>query len=360
MAAPQPAAMPAARAATVVPTAAAAPTPALGTPAAAGQHISDAQARALVDVIRQELASLRREVRLGQQQQAWAQSMERMPWSQAMADAGVPAVMRALWLDETRDMTTAQEVVQLVSTQMRENIPSASALTWDAGVSVLCGPPGAGKTSLTMRLAAQAIQQRGEDRVVVAALGDLRPGAWSQFQVLAARAGVQAFRASDVRQLQALIEDMSPEQTVLVDFAGASPSAEIFRPLSDAARSGYRMLLALPTDLSHAAQKRWLTCATGATPPWAGIILTRWDQGVDPWPLLQQIGDHRAPVVAVSRGVGVGDLDLTFTASDLLKHAVEHLRTHLSAVTMSSSATDGEPTPAALASEPVLQEPIHA
>ena len=351
---------PASPTAAVAPTAAATATTVAAAPSAAATHITDAQARALVDVIRQELASLRREVRLGQQQQAWAQSIERMPWSQAMAEAGVPAVMRALWLDETQDMTTADAVVQLVSSQMHENMPPASSLSWAAGVTVLCGPPGSGKTSLTMRLAGEAVKLRGEDRVVVAALGDLRPGAWSQFQVLAARAGVQAFRASDVRQLQALIEDMSPEQTVLVDFAGPIPSAETFQPLTEAARTRYRLLLALPTDLSPTAQKRWLACPTGITPPWSGIVLTRWDQGVDPWPLVQQISDHRMPVVALSRGVSVADLDLTFSASDLLKYAVDHLRTHLSTVTMSNGASGDRLALAAPVSEPVLRERVHA
>jgi flagellar biosynthesis protein FlhF len=201
--------VPAAPVASQTPVAAALPVPA-ALPVAAQPVQPDLQAaryeqqrsHEIVDMLREEMAALRREFALSRQMRPWQQSMGLSPdiqqLSMAMQEVGMPSGLRSLLTDGIQELETLGQAWPVVQRMLVEAIDRPVAETPSQGVHALCGPSGAGKTSMLGRLAYAAAQAHGAEQQVMISYGDQRPGAWSQIQLLASQAGARCFRAADV------------------------------------------------------------------------------------------------------------------------------------------------------------------
>jgi len=91
-------------------------------------------------------------------------------------------------------------------------------------VIVLCGPPGAGKTLTTAKLATR-LRLAGITPTVVAADGR-RAGAVDQLAAFTRLLGLNLVVAPDVSRLAKAIARRAPEAPTLVDYAGTDPFSE--------------------------------------------------------------------------------------------------------------------------------------
>ncbi|MFM8509584.1 MAG: hypothetical protein ACKOCU_04555, partial [Betaproteobacteria bacterium] len=116
--------------------------------------ISSDKAHALTDLIRAEIAQLRKEVRMGQQLQAWAAQGPAHRWNEALSEVGVPTTLRALLMSGLSNDFDDQQALAAIEAQMAENLPKpnaqrgrrAAGAAWTSGVHLLSGPGGSGKT----------------------------------------------------------------------------------------------------------------------------------------------------------------------------------------------------------------------
>lgn len=291
------------------------------------------RSREIVDLVRDEIAALRREFRMRQQTSAWQSGMTfapaLAPLVQALQDASMPGTLRALLLDGVAVCTDPAQALQAMRSQLAHHLQRGQAPLPLQGLHLLAGPSGSGKTLMTARLA-QLATQSGCEQVAIISYQDARAGAWSQTQMLAAQLGVDAYRASDAQNLRLLVNELSNRKLVLIDTAGVQMAEQVSQILSQAPSCQAHAVL--PVDASSATLERVL----GQDLPFQSLLLTKLDEACSAWPLLQFLGDNRISISGASNGVRLCDLQPAFSIEQLVDFALAPLL-----------GTTDEPVPAA-------------
>jgi flagellar biosynthesis GTPase FlhF len=301
---------------------------AVAAPAAASNQGAEQDARdylrsrEIVDLVRDEIAALRREFRMRQQTSAWQSNMNfapaLAPLVQALQDASMPGALRALLLDCVGACADTEQALQALRTQLIHHLQRPQAALPMQGLHLLAGPSGAGKTLMTARLA-QLAAQSGSEQVAIISYQDARAGAWSQTQMLAAQLGVDAFRASDAQNLRLLVNELSNRKLVLIDTAGVQMSEQVTQILSQAPTCQAHAVL--PADASSATLDRIL----GQGLPFQSLLLTKVDEASSAWPLLQFLGDNGLAISGASHGARLSDLTPAFPIEQLVDFALAPL-----------------------------------
>jgi flagellar biosynthesis GTPase FlhF len=302
------------------------------TAAAEPSTVSDetqdrARARDLVSLIRDEIGELRREVRLARQVDLW-QSAQGVcesvrPIVDAIGEAGIPAALRGLLVDQVRELESPVDALRVLEQTLRDALgkrPSARPLE---GIHLLAGPAGAGKSLMAARLAAAHASSGafGPDGVALVSYCDDRAGAWAQMQVLAARVGVDSFRAGNSSVLSCLLDELADRRLILIDTA-APKSIESVQALQQL-RPDARMHLVLPLDVSPAQVHRQVR-ANGVQ--WHDLMISRMDEPGNPWPLLQVLCEGSLHASFGGFGTGLEDLIEAADADLLIDRALETLQ----------------------------------
>ncbi len=287
-------------------------------------HREYIRSREIVDLVRDELAALRREFRLSQQTSGWELGLSVSPAVQplvsALTEAGVPAGLRTLLLDSIKDMGSEQDALQAIREQLGHALARPEALPPQTGVHLIAGPSGAGKTLMTARLASHAVSRLGARQVAVITYQDLRLGAWSQTQMLCAQTGIECFRADDAATLRLLLGELSHRSLVLIDTPGVQMGSRIAEVLALCPAAACHAIV--PADASQATLNRVLR-APGVR--WQSLMVSKLDESTQPWPLLQFLCDNSLPLSASSDGSNTIDLKCDLTAEALVEMAIAHL-----------------------------------
>ena len=171
----------------------------------AEQEIRDhemVRGREIVELVREELASLRREFKLSQQMATWQGTMPLppalSPLRDALNDAPIPVALRALLIDSIKDHDNMADAKLALQNQLTHAVEQEQLTVPSSGIHVLVGPSGAGKSLMVARLAQAASLAHGSEKVMVISYHDQRAGAWNQTQLLSAQSGVDCFRATNI------------------------------------------------------------------------------------------------------------------------------------------------------------------
>lgn len=277
--------------------------------------------REIVDLVRDELASLRREFRLTQQTAGWQQGLQLNESVQALAravgEAPMPQALRALMLDTLKDHPTQEGALSAFKAVLEHTLARPEAALPTQGVHVLAGPSGAGKTLMSARLARQAEQLHGPAQVALISYHDVRAGAWSQMQMLAAQLGVDCFRAGDAATLALLLNELVPRRMVLID----TPGIQMAERLAEvrATHPAAQFHAVVPADASSATLEK-----TRAW-PWDSVLVSKLDECSQPWPLLHFLSNNPLPLAGTSDGCGAADLQGAKPMQRLIALGVEQL-----------------------------------
>ncbi len=311
------------------PDRATAPAPAPAPIAVSAPAVDDSRGREMVDLVRREIAALRKEFALGRQVQAWQDGRQWPPGVRpvidALQEAGMPAGLRALLADGLQESEDAHGALAAMREVMEGALTGMPTATIGRGLHAICGPSGAGKTLMIARLARVAALHLSPQRVAIIAFNDARSGAWSQTRVLAAQAGVNCWRAGDVATLRLLVEELRERTVILIDTAGADPQAQA--QMLREAQLGIETHLLLPADASIGSVKRLL--AEGEA--WRSLMVGKVDESHSPWPLLQALCDQRVAVSCMAASGDVQSQARPFQARSLLDAAFARLRSDLAA-----------------------------
>ncbi|MFK7861394.1 MAG: hypothetical protein AB8B64_21440 [Granulosicoccus sp.] len=85
------------------------------------------------------------------------------------------------------------------------------------GVTILSGPPGAGKTTVLMKIATQHVKESGNDSIVIICADTRRIGAFEELQAYGRLLGVPTVHAHDSSELDSLLNAFTHKQLVLID-----------------------------------------------------------------------------------------------------------------------------------------------
>ncbi len=253
----------------------------------------------IVAMMRDEMAALRKEFALARQMQTWQNnsglSQDIQKLSMAMQEVGMPVGLRSLLTDSIQELQTLDEAWPVVTRLLVDAIDCNASPTPVSGVHALCGPSGAGKTSMLARLAYAAAQTHGADKQVMVSFGDQRPGAWAQIQLLASQAGATAYRAADVAMLKSLLEDLQGK-TIWIDTPGTDFTNQAQQLIQ--MQAGIGLHAVLPVDATVTSVQKILQ---NSDIRWNSLMLTKLDEAAYPWPLIKGLCDQSLSVSCMSQ-----------------------------------------------------------
>jgi flagellar biosynthesis protein FlhF len=280
--------------------------------------------REIVALVREELASLRREFKLGQQMAAWQGGMPLpaaiAPLRDALNDAPIPVTLRALLIDSIKDHSTLSDAMGALSRQLSHAVEQNQISAPISGIHALAGPSGAGKSLMIARLAQHAALQIGSEKIMVISFHDQRAGAWNQTQLLCAQSGVDSFRATNASTLKLLLEEHSARPLIFID----TPGVQMNERLAEirAMNLDVQCHAVIPADASAANIRRVFDNADNV---WASLMLSKLDESNQPWALLQFLTDKTISVSVASRGDRTADLVQDVSLAGLVQCALDNL-----------------------------------
>jgi flagellar biosynthesis GTPase FlhF len=282
------------------------------------------RSREIMDMIRDEIASLRREISLSQKTTGWQSSLnlsvEVEELMSSFTQAGMPTGLRTLLLDTVKDMRSEHEALSAVRDQLEEIARRPSVAMPHSGVHLVAGPSGSGKTMMVVRLASQAAAQMGSDKVAIVSYQDERIGAWAHTQALAAQSGVECFRADTPAALAAVLSRLSERGLVLIDTSGSQMAERITEVQTAFPACETHAVVA--ADASSATLRRVLR---NSGIRWSSLMVSKLDESVQPWPLVEFLCDNVLSLSASSDGPQVHALKRDLSTSALVDMAVAQL-----------------------------------
>jgi flagellar biosynthesis GTPase FlhF len=286
----------------------------------------------IVDLVRQEIQMLRQEFQRNQQLQAWQSQLGLPPGMQALAQAmqdnGVPSRLRALLADALRTCDNPLDGLRLIRDTLVTNLPQPQTAPDWRGVHALCGPSGVGKSLMCARLARQTAQHLHSERVALISFSDTRAGAWSQLQLLATQAGVDAYRAKDMDTLELLLEELKDHDSIIIDTPGLDFTAHA-QSLAQQV-PGIRVHAVMHADASASLWQR----LDKTHDTWASLIVSKLDEASQPWALLQRLTDPQPlPISWVGHGDKLSSKANAFDPAELVELALIPLQETLAPAT---------------------------
>jgi len=282
------------------------------------------KAREIVDLVKQELAVMRREFKLSQQLDAWSGTQavtdEMRPLIEAFNETGMPVGLRALVTEVVNKNTNMSAALEDIATVLGEGIKHVNLLEDMQGVHLIAGSSGAGKTLMAGRLAKQAGLAYGDQAVAIISFNDSRYGAWNQTQLIGAQAGVETFRANSPEMLEVLLQELASRRLVIIDTPGGDLDNQL--QLLTTLLPEAQKHLVLAADASEASLNRHLKSATIS---WDSVMLSRLEVGIHPWAIINALLNEKTPISVASAEPSIIDSAATLTGLALAKHALAHL-----------------------------------
>ena len=277
----------------------------------------------IVEMLRHEMAALRKEFSLSRQMMPWQDGLRLSPavhqLSLAMSEVGMPAGLRALLTDSIQELESVDDAWPVMQRLLVGALARATMAPPESGVHALCGPSGSGKTSMVGRLAYAAAQIHGVENQVMISFADQRPGAWAQMQLLAAQSGVPCFRANSSDMLGALLQDMEGK-TVWIDTCGSDFVAQAQLLQTDYPKVSRHAVL--PVDATVTSVQKILQ---HSTVNWSSLMLSKLDEAAYPWALIKGLTEEHLVVSCMAGGSRIEQAAESFDAGRLVQLAMKPL-----------------------------------
>ena len=281
-------------------------------------------AREIVDLVKEELAVLRRELKLSGQMEAWGRnqfvSEPMKPLIKSLDDSGMPLSLQAMVVDIVNQSVTHNEALDGISTTLGQNIANVNILSEMQGIHVITGSSGSGKTLMSARLANQKALEYGEHDIALISFKDTRFGAWSQVQLLGAQAGVDTFRVNSDDALEQLVAELSSRKLVLIDTSGVDVASTI-NMLTDVLHDA-KYHLVVSADASEGGISKYVKMNNGA---WTSIMLSRLTNDIQPWPLINVLLKENIAVSLAAGVPSITDPATSISGVSLLKTSLSEL-----------------------------------
>ena len=293
---------------------------------ASTQHMAEERdamrGREIVQMVREELATLRKEFKLSQQMAWQGTGLARnlMPLRNALQEAAIPVALRALLIDSIQSFEDVEPAMDEIRRQLCHSMQHSSVTAPDQGVHVLAGPSGAGKSLMVARLAQHASVNWGSEQVAVISYSDQRAGAWNQAQLLSAQSGVDCFRATNVTTLKLLLEEHGQRKFLIIDTPGVQMAERVSEIVAICKEAQFHVVL--PADASQSSLRRVLSTQHIQ---WQSLMISKLDEASQPWALIQVLTEGHVGVSGASRGERIGEWSVQMQAEELVTVALANL-----------------------------------
>jgi flagellar biosynthesis GTPase FlhF len=293
----------------------------------AQQQHEGQRSQEIVELLRLEMAALRKEFSLSRQMMPWQDGLRLSPaieqLSLAMSEVGMPAGLRALLTDSIQELESVQEAWPVMQTLLVGALNRPAMTPPESGVHALCGPSGSGKTSMVGRLAYAAAMVHGAETQVMISFADQRPGAWAQMQLLAAQSGVACFRAANSDMLRALLQELEGK-TVWIDTCGTDFAAQAERLQNEHPKVLRHAVL--PVDATVTSVQKILQ---NSALNWSSLMLSKVDEAAYPWALIKGLSEQSLGVSCMAGSSRIEQAPESFDVARLVQLALTPLLQHL-------------------------------
>jgi len=284
------------------------------------------KAREIVDLVKQELAVMRREFKLSQQLEAWtgthAVAQEMRPLVEALNETGMPIPLRTLVTDIINQNHTMTDVLDSITEALGENLEHTEVLNEMAGLHIIAGSSGSGKTLMATRIARQKAIEYGDNAVAIISFSDPRFGAWSQSLLLSTQAGVEVYRANSLDALDQLLIELDDRKLLLIDTDGINTETTVNMLTTHLPMAQKHLVIA--ADASEGSVNKYLRKALGR---WDSVMLSRLEQGTFPWPVVNALLNKQVPLSLVSASPSVLEPARPITGYALIRSSLDQLAT---------------------------------
>ena len=282
------------------------------------------KSREIVDLVKQELAVMRREFKLSQQLEAWtgthAVAQEMRPLIEALNDTGMPIPLRTLVTGIINQNDTMTDVLDSITEALGQSLEHAEVLNGMEGIHIIAGSSGSGKTLMATRIARQKAIEYGEHAVAIISFSDHRFGAWSQSLLLSAQAGVEVYRANSLDALDQLLIELDDRKLLLIDTAGINTEVTINMLATHLPMAQKHLVIA--ADVSEGSANKYLQKALGR---WDSVMLSRLEQGTFPWPVVNALLNKKVPLSISSASPSALESALPITGPALIRGSLDQL-----------------------------------
>ena len=282
------------------------------------------KSREIVDLVKQELAVMRREFKLSQQVEAWtgthAVAQKMRPLIEALNATGMPIPLRTLVTDIINQNEILGDILGDITNALGENLDHTEILSEMQGIHVIAGSSGAGKTLMTTRIARQKAIEYGEHTVAIISFNDSRFGAWSQSLLLSAQAGVEVYRANSLDTLDQLLVELNDRKLILIDTNGMDTD-KTMQTLA-AHLPIVQKHLVLAADTSEDSANKYLKKAHGN---WNSVMLSRLEKRTFPWPVINALLNENVQLSLVSASPSALESALPITGPGLIRSILDQL-----------------------------------
>jgi flagellar biosynthesis protein FlhF len=282
------------------------------------------RSRELLDLVKQELASIREEVRVSQRLIRNNSFGNLSEYSKALIEGlnntGMPLPMRILVSDLVAQHKDDSTLIETLSNTIGSSIGSKDILSNLLGVHIINGPTGVGKTTMANRIAKQVSLEHGKDSVAIISFNDDREGAWDQSQLLGLQLGINIFSAQNSTMLKQLIKELSSRRLIIVDAPsnnGDSQLQTLQLALPDA-----QLHLLLPADASPVLTKQYINIDNQS---WNSLMISRLEEGIFPWPVLHALLDNGISLSIASASKNVANSAFDIDGFSLAFHGFKQL-----------------------------------
>ena len=282
------------------------------------------KARELVDLVKNELGAMRRELRISQELEA-NKAVSQVPAELSLLitsldAAGIPAALRILVSNMIAKESKVDSATKLISKSLGSAIKHNPVLEAMEGIHVIAGRSGSENTLMAMRIAKQKALDYGGRNIAIISYSPKQTKSWTQTQMLGLQLGVETYHASNPSALSHVVAGLEKPKLILIETAGINLEHQINEICTSLPKAKKHLLL--PADASEVSVNKYLK---RIRIEWSSVMLTQLESDIHPWPIINTLMATGNAISLAASDSSVNDEAFAIDGIQLTQHSLSNL-----------------------------------
>ena len=282
------------------------------------------KARELVDLVKNELGAMRRELRISQELEA-NKAVSQVPAELSLLitsldAAGIPAALRILVSNMIAKESKVDSATKLISKSLGSAIKHNPVLEAMEGIHVIAGRSGSENTLMAMRIAKQKALDYGGRNIAIISYSPKQTKSWTQTQMLGLQLGVETYHASNPSALSHVVAGLEEPKLILIETAGINLEHQINEICTSLPKAKKHLLL--PADASEISVNKYLK---RIRIEWSSVMLTQLESDIHPWPIINALMATGNAISLAACDSSLNDEAFAIDGVQLTQHSLSNL-----------------------------------
>jgi flagellar biosynthesis protein FlhF len=282
------------------------------------------KARELVDLVKNELGAMRRELRISQELEA-NKAVSQVPTELSLIitsldAAGIPAALRILVSNMIAKESKVDSATKLISKSLGSAIKHNPVLEAMEGIHVIAGRSGSENTLMAMRIAKQKALDYGGRNIAIISYSPKQTKSWTQTQMLGLQLGVETYHASNPSALSHVVAGLEEPKLILIETAGINLEHQIKEICTSLPKAKKHLLL--PADASEVSVNKYLK---RIRIEWSSVMLTQLESDIHPWPIINALMATGNAISLAACDSSLNDEAFAIDGVQLTQHSLSNL-----------------------------------